>query len=142
MGASHSVERDIIDVQNKLIGEFKKKEEVALQQIAQLVEPVAEPEWVNWEPSALTCVLCSGTREDGSTYKELYVPKWGVVFFEESGLLGVREQPACQSGSRINIYEAQAILLHNAYMKWCEYRKAARIGLAALASLRPTGGKL
>ena len=142
MGASHSIDREIIDVQNKLITEFKKKEEVALQQIAQLVEPVAEPEWVNWEPAALTCALCSGTREDGSTYKELYVSKWGVAFFEDSGLLGVREQPACLSGRQIKVYEAQAILLHNAYMKWCEYRKAARIGLVALASLRETGEKL
>lgn len=142
MGASQSVDRDIINVQNRLISEFKKKEETALQQIAQLVEPVAEPEWVNWEPAALTCVLCSGIREDGSTYKELYVPKWGVAFFDDIGLLGVREQPTALTGRSINIYEAQAILLHNAYMKWCEYRKAARIGLVALASLRGDGEKL
>jgi len=142
MGASHSVDREIIDVQNKLIDELKKKEEAALQQIAQLVEPVSEPEWVNWEPAALNCTLCFGVRHDGSTYKELYVSKWGVVFFDESGLLGVREQPTVLSGRVINIYEAQAILLHNAYMKWCEYRKAARIGLVALASLRETGEKL
>jgi hypothetical protein len=142
MGASQSIDRDIIDVQKRLIEEFKKKEKAALQQIAQLVEPVSEPEWVNWDPSALSCTLCSGRREDGSTYKELYISKWNAVFFDDSGLLGVREQPVALTGKAVKIYEAQAILLHNAYMKWSEYRKAARIGLVALASLKEGGEKL
>ena len=142
MGASQSVDRDIINVQNRLIDEFKKKEEVALKQIAQLVEPVAQPEWVNWEVAALSCTVCSGRRQDGSTYRELYIEKWNVVFFDDGGQLGVREQLTALTGRAIKLYEAQAILLHNAYMKWCEYRKAARIGIVALVTLRESGEKL
>ena len=132
MGAAQSNTQAVIDVQNRVIAEMMKKEEASLQQIAQLAEPVSKPEWVLWEPSALSCTILLGTREDGSTYRELYVPKWQVAFFDDSGQLGVREHYGGQGGKLVSVYEAHAILLHNAYMKWCEYRKAANIGMVSL----------
>jgi hypothetical protein len=132
MGAAQSTTQAVIDVQNRVITEMRKKEEASLQQIAQLAEPVSKPEWILWEPAALSCMILLGTREDGSTYRELYVPQWQVTFFDDNGQLGVREQDSGAGGKLVNVYEAHAILLHNAYMKWCEYRKAANIGLVAL----------
>lgn len=133
MGATQSTNQAVIDVQNRVINEMRKKEEVSLQQIAQLAEPVSKPEWVLWEPCALSCMILLGSREDGSTYRELYVPQWQVAFFEDNGRLGLRHQTNGPSGKLVSVYEAHAILLHNAYMKWCEYRKAANIGLLALS---------
>lgn len=135
MGAAQSNTRAVIDVHNRVIAEMRKKEEASLQQIAQLAEPVSKPEWVLWEPSALSCMILLGTREDGSTYRELYVPKWKVAFFDDNGRLGVCEQDGSSGsggGKLVTVYEAHAILLHNAYMKWCEFKKAANIGLVAL----------
>lgn len=134
MGASQSTEvsQEIIDVQNRMLEELRRREEESLQHLAQLSEPAADLKWVTWDPEPLRCIYVTGQRADGSLYKELYVSKWSVVFFDDNGTLGIREQREPLNGRLANVYEAHAILLHNAYMKWAEYRKAARIGLVAL----------
>jgi len=134
MGAEHSTDttQEIIEVQNRMLEEMRRREEESLRRIAQLSTPASDLDWVSWDPAPLRSFYVTGQREDGSVYKELYVPKWSVVFFDDNGALGIREQRESLNGRLVSVYEAHAILLHNAYMKWAEYRKAARIGLVAL----------
>jgi hypothetical protein len=77
-------------------------------------------------------VITSINRADGSSATELFIPSWFVVFYDNGGKLGIREQSYDSTGEHIELYEAHAILLHNALVKWREFHRAATVGANVL----------
>ena len=132
MGAGQSnpiTDKEIIAVQNRLLEELCKRDDELRIQIANLVGPANLPVL---KEGRLQAVIMHTTRTDGSTATELFVPDWFAVFYDAGGKLGIREQSFDVTGQHIELYEAHAILLHNALAKWREFQRAATVGANVL----------
>jgi len=70
-------------------------------------------------------------RTDGSSIKEIYIPLWGVVFFESGGLINIRSENRHPNGKSINISEADATLLHNLHTKQKAAIEASDLAMAS-----------
>lgn len=133
MGASQSLNNtssEIIAIQNRLLEELCKRDDELRIHISKLVGPANLPAL---KEGRLQAVIVDFTRADGSTVKELYIPDWFTVFYENNGKLGLRDQIQDVAGQHIELYEAHVILLHNALVRWREFQRAATVGANVLS---------
>ena len=87
-----------------------------------------------WTPSELDAFVRKVKRADGSSVKELYVPKWRVTFFRNGGFMELVDNcDDCSSGSGTyaKIDTGSALILYNA---WCKH-KEARAAIATAAGV-------
>jgi hypothetical protein len=84
-----------------------------------------------WDNGSINGLLIFEKRHDGSSIKELYIPAWNTVFFENHGVINVRRENNTLKGKSINISEADAVLLHNLLLKQKAASEASDIAVAS-----------
>ena len=99
-----------------------------VKQMALIMHSESDDKWV---PEALSGSIVLNKRLDGSTVKELYIPRWNVVFFQSGPAIAFRTQKEVLEGKPVRLIVAHSILLHNLLIKSKDYLNASDIAKEA-----------
>jgi len=83
---------------------------------------------------AVAGFVVQNKRSDGSTVKELYIPKWNVAFFYSSSSISVRKQEEVLEGTPIHITSEHAAILRNLLLKSEDYLDAGKAAKDAFST--------